>query len=249
MSLDAPRTCHDPVCGAPPGTATPGCLSCGAELVYLQHAEPMTCAGCGARHESNARCVAGHFFCDACHSTSAVDTIERRLAAADETDPVALALAMMRHPKVKMHGPEHHFLAPAVLVTAWCNLTGEPARKPALLAEVRRRSAPVAGGFCGYQGACGAAVGTGIFASVVTGATPVNGAGRGVALRITGEALGVLGRLDAPRCCKRDVFLSLLTATRFARRHLGVTFPSRGVKCEFSASNAECIAERCPFHR
>ena len=209
----------------------------------------MTCSGCGVSRAGNARCVRGHFYCDACHGGTAVDVIERLLLAAEERDPVALALEAMRHPKVKMHGPEHHFLAPAALVAAWCNLEGNPHRKASLLAEVRKRSEPVLGGFCGYQGACGAAVGTGIFVSIATGATPLAAKERGLSMRITSEALGVLSALDAPRCCKRDVFLSLLTAARFAKKHLGIGLPARGPECEFSESNRECIRERCPFHR
>ncbi len=228
--------------------AQAGCLACGADLVYLERAEPMPCAGCGVQQESRARCTAGHFFCDRCHAGSGVDAIEQVLLRSEERDPVALAVAAMRHPKVKMHGPEHHFLAPAALVAAWCNVRGEAHRKEALLAEVRRRSEPVCGGFCGFQGACGAAVGTGIFVSLVTGATPLSTSARGQSMRVTSEALQVLAGLDAPRCCKRDTFLSLLSAARFARAHLGVELPARGPTCEFHTRNRECLGARCPFY-
>lgn len=242
----APEAAHSLPSELEPARA--GCLSCGADLVYLESAEPMTCAGCGATEPSRARCAAGHYLCDRCHSGSANDAVEQVCLRSDERDPLALAVTAMRHPKVKMHGPEHHFLAPAVLVAAWCNLRGEPHRKTALLAEVRRRSAPVSGGFCGFQGACGAAIGTGIFVSIVTGATPMTPAPRGLSQRATGKALEVVGGYDAPRCCKRDTFLSLLSATRFAREHLGVDFSSRGPVCEFHARNRECLGRDCPFH-
>jgi len=232
-----------------PESERTGCLGCGAELVYLIQAEPMVCAGCGTRNLSRARCVQGHYYCDRCHSGSAADAIERVCLASSEPDPLALALVAMRHPKVKMHGPEHHFLAPAVLLSAWCNISGQVDRKAALLAEARRRSEPVLGGFCGFQGACGAGVGVGIFVSIARDGSPLKGRERGLSIRATSDALKVIGNTDAPRCCKRDTFLALLAAARFARKHLGIDFPARGVRCEFHDMNRECTGDACPFHR
>ncbi|HEX9307884.1 MAG TPA: DUF5714 domain-containing protein, partial [Anaeromyxobacter sp.] len=171
-----------------------GCLVCGAGLVYLAASEAMTCALCGGTRPSAARCTAGHFACDACHSAPAKDVIERACAAAEDVDPIALALRLMRHPSVKLHGPEHHFLVPAVLLAAYCNAKGEPGRRAELVSEARRRSEPVLGGFCGLQGACGAGIGTGIFVALATGSTPLLGAQRGLANHMTARALDVVSR-------------------------------------------------------
>lgn len=243
----------------PPGdTASPpapsarqerhGCLGCGADLVYLLKAQPMVCAGCGKSHPSRARCERGHYYCDRCHSSSAVEIIEQVCLSSTEHNPLALALAAMRHPQVNMHGPEHHFLVPAVLVAAWCNLSGEPQRKAALLAEARHRSEPVLGGFCGFQGACGAGVGVGIFVSIASGSSPLKGPERGLSIRATSNALKVIGGADAPRCCKRDVFLGLLSGARFAGKHLGIDFPTGKIRCEWSHMNLECIGSECSFN-
>jgi uncharacterized protein len=242
--LDEPAT----VPPAPQQQERHGCLGCGADLVYLLKAQPMVCAGCGASHPSRARCERGHFYCDRCHSGSAEDAILQVCLSSREQDPLALALAAMRHPKVKMHGPEHHFLAPAVLLAAWCNLSGQPERKADLLAEARRRSEPVLGGFCGFQGACGAGVGVGIFVSIASGGSPLKGRERGMSIRATSDALKVIGNTDAPRCCKRDIFLGLMSAARFARKNLGIDFPTSKIRCEFSDMNRECIGSECPFH-
>jgi hypothetical protein len=228
--------------------AETGCLVCGGDLVYLAESVRMTCALCGATHASAARCVAGHYACDACHASPAKDVIERTCAAAGEADPIALAVRLMRHPSVKMHGPEHHFLVPAVLLAAWSNARGEPGRRAARVAEARRRTEPLCGGFCGIQGACGAGIGTGTFVAIATGATPVKGPERGLSNRMTARALDVVSRTDGPRCCKRDSFLAILAAARFARAHLGVELPARGPTCEWSDANAECIGDACPFH-
>jgi hypothetical protein len=66
---------------------------------------------------------------------------------------------------------------------------------------------------------------------------------------MTARALDVVSRTGGARCCKRDSFLSILAAARFAKEHLGVTLPARGPACEWSDVNRECLGETCPFHR
>ena len=193
-------------------------------------------------------CRDGHFVCDGCHAAPARDVIERACLASQGTDPVVVATALMRHPSLKLHGPEHHFLVPATLLTAVANAQGRAAAKPGLLAEARRRSDAVPGGSCGFHGACGAGVGVGIFASVVSGITPLTRKGWGQANQATGRALTVIGGVGGPRCCKRTTWLALLTGIRVAREALGVRLGGRGPACEWSEVNAECLDEACPFH-
>ncbi len=225
-----------------------GCLICGRELVYLVAAERLSCSLCGAQAETAARCAAGHFVCDACHSGSAKDVIERACLAAQGDDPLAIARALMRHPKLKLHGPEHHFLVPAALLAAHANARGDRSDLPRLLAEARRRSDAVLGGFCGFQGACGAGIGAGIYASLATGATPLAQEPWGLANAATARALGVLAKVGGPRCCKRTTGLALLAAVRFASERLGVRLASSSAPCEFADANAECLEGRCPFY-
>ena len=40
-----------------------------------------------------------------------------------------MALTLMKSPSLKMHGPEHHFLIPAVLLCALYNAKAEPGEK------------------------------------------------------------------------------------------------------------------------
>ncbi|WP_243337197.1 DUF5714 domain-containing protein [Anaeromyxobacter soli] len=226
-----------------------GCLVCGEDLVYLPASAELVCVLCGAPKVSSARCKAGHFACDACHSAPAMDVIEKVCASSDERDPMALALRMLRHPAVKLHGPEHHFLVPAVLVAAYSNVKGEKQKRAERVAEARRRVAPVLGGSCGMLGTCGAAVGAGAFVSIVTEATPLKGKERGLANRMTARALTVVGATDAARCCKRDSMLSILAAVKFAREHLRVDLSARGPECEWRSVNKQCGGSACPFHR
>lgn len=231
-----------------PRAAATGCLVCGAPLAYSAAAEPVACALCGGAFESSARCAEGHYVCDACHAAPAREVIERFCTATDLRDPVEIAVTLMRHPSLKMHGPEHHYLVPAALVAAWANASGAPPdRRAALVAEARRRSEPVSGGFCGVQGACGAGIGAGIFVALATGSTPLKGKERALSNRMTSRALDAISGTGGARCCKRDSLLAILAAARFSREELGVRLPARGRRCQFSAQNAECIERKCPF--
>jgi hypothetical protein len=225
-----------------------GCLVCGAALDYREAAQAVTCTFCGQGSLSPVACAAGHFVCDDCHAAPARDLIERACLASDSTDPVALATGLMRHPSLRLHGPEHHFLVPAALLAAFANSRGAPGDKGRWLAEARRRSDQVPGGACGFLGACGAGVGVGIFVSVASGTTPLASRSWGAANAATGRALTVIGEVGGARCCKRTSWLALETGVSVAREVLGVTLPGRGPACAWSELNDECLGTGCPFH-
>jgi len=78
---------------------------------------------------------------------------------------------LMKDSRVKMHGPEHHFLVPAVLWTAYVNTAEvDQDARARRLAQAKQRAEMVVGGACGTHGAV-CRSGTGIFISLVTGAT------------------------------------------------------------------------------
>ena len=67
--------------------------------------------------------------------------------------------------------------------------------------------------------------------------------------KMTAKALGRIGEIGGPRCCKRDSFLSILEAVDFVREELGIAMEKPEVICEYSAKNNQCIGKRCPFSR
>ncbi len=226
-----------------------GCLVCGKELLYSQDPTMETCYYCGATSETNTRCGNGHFVCDACHNGTANDLIERYCCGADSISPLYLASTLMANSLVKTHGPEHHFLVPAVLLAAFHNKTGAGGEDLAeKIRQARKRAEDVKGGFCGFHGACGAAIGAGIFMSLITGSTPLSDRERKLSNMITAESLRVIAENGGPRCCKRESFWAIRTAIEFVRREfkveLTVELPSQ---CLFSGLNRECIRERCAF--
>jgi hypothetical protein len=226
-----------------------GCTVCGRPLIYAKDRTKRRCHYCGSEEISNAACENGHFVCDSCHSGSANDLIDRFCRSSDLRTPIAMAVTLMRDSRVKMHGPEHHFLVPAVLLAAFANQTSrDQATRADWVAKARARAEQVPGGFCGFNGACGAAIGTGIFVSVVLGATPVSGPEWRLANLVTSEALRVIAEQGGPRCCKRDSFLALREAWDFVRRQLSVDLPVEdSPHCEWSALNRECQREECPY--
>jgi len=159
----------------------------------------------------------------------------------------------MRNPKVKMHGPEHHYLVPAVLLAAYANRPGatreEHAAKAKKIETARRRAEDIKGGFCGFCGNCGAAVGTGIFLSVLTGATPLSRIEWRLSNLLTAESLLAVANHGGPRCCKRDTFLAIQTAVAFLRREFqaGLELPDR-ICCDFASLNKECLTDSCPYY-
>jgi hypothetical protein len=200
-----------------------GCLICGDELVYLDQPESCACAICGKVQETSARCRKGHFICDRCHALPAEDLIEEFCIHTEETDPVSMAITLMNNPSVRMHGPEHHFLVPAVLLAAYYNRKGEPEKKAAKIKIARSRAEQIKGGFCGFMGDCGAAVGT--------------------------DTLHEIALHGGPRCCKRNLFIAIRATVRFLREHFEMSLPlPKEIRCEFSPFNLECRMAECPFY-
>ena len=112
---------------------------------------------------------------------------------------------------------------------------------------MQSRGKKVPGGACGFWGACGAGVSAGMFVSIATGSTPLEKYEWGLSNKMTSSALGAIGEVGGPRCCKRDSYISIIKAVEFAREHLGVEMETREIKCVHSAQNNQCIKERCPF--
>ena len=134
----------------------------------------------------------------------------------------------------------------AALLTAYKNAGGEIDLHNALM-QMILRGKQVPGGVCGFWGACGAGISTGIFLSIVNKSSPLNTEVWGLGNRMTSAALESIGHIDGPRCCKRDSWLSVLAAVDFVREHLGIEMKRTVPVCTHSGKNNQCIGVRCPF--
>lgn len=238
----------------------PSCLICGSELVYFTEEREMTCEICGRQFKSNACCKNGHFVCDECHGEKALESIISVCMTESSKNPLTIARRLMNRPDVYMHGPEHHVLIGASLLTAYCNAAGETSGRlsekkdnesivlETALKEMLSRGKSVPGGACGFWGACGSALSAGIFMSIITKTTPLSGESWGRCMLLTSRILSEIGKIGGPRCCKRGTFISIRETTAFTKEHLGVSMelPDK-IKCSFYKNNNECLAGSCPF--
>lgn len=221
------------------------CLICKAPLEYLTQDEQMECAICHKQEPSKTRCVEGHYVCSECH-TQGMDSIFGLCLSETSCDPIVILEKMMSMPFCHMHGPEHHVMVGAALLTAYKN-AGGALELPAALQEMYQRGHAVPGGVCGFWGACGAGVSTGQFVSIATGSTPLSVEPWGLSNQMTAKALACIGKMGGPRCCKRDSYLAILAAIEFAAEHLNVPMEKSLPVCTRSSQNNQCIGKRCPF--
>ena len=147
------------------------CLICKAPLEYLETDEVMECELCHKKQNSKTRCVNGHFVCDECH-TSGMDEIISICFNSNSKNPVTIMEEMMSMPSCHMHGPEHHTMVGSALLTAYKNAGAEIDLKVALY-EMQKRGKQVPGGVCGFWGACGAGISTGIYFAIALKSTPL----------------------------------------------------------------------------
>lgn len=225
------------------------CLICGAPLEYLENDTLMECVLCHKQEPSKTRCTQGHYVCNDCH-TQGMDSIIAMCLVETSKDPIAILEKMMSKSFCHMHGPEHHVLVGAALLTAYNNAVTDDSLKVNLaegLTEVMSRGRQVPGGACGYMGACGASISTGIFMSIVTRNTPLSTDTWRLCNLMTARALEQVALNGGPRCCKRDSYLSILTAVDFVKEHLGVEMERAAVTCSRSKINNQCIGKKCPF--
>ena len=165
------------------------------------------------------------------------------------SNPIEILERLMSQPDCPMHGPTHHVLVGAALLTAYNNCLPDSNKLnlEEALAEMRERGKQVPGGACGYLGACGASISTGIFLSIVTRNTPFSTDTWRLCNLCTARALEQVALNGGPRCCKRDSYLSVLTAIDFVKEHLGVEMEKPEVRCSRSQINEQCIGKKCPF--
>lgn len=224
-----------------------GCIVCGNPLVYFDSAKSLSCEICGKPFETNASCDQGHYVCDKCHAQKAFDFITDYALQSHGKNPAAMATEMMKNPYVNMHGPEHHYLIAAALLAAYKNSGGKIDFK-ACLDKIRERAKNVPGGICGLWGSCGAGIASGIFISVITGATSLSEKEWGLSNAMTSASLNLISQNGGPRCCKRNTYLAIKTAVGFVRGHFGIEMENdANTVCGFFHMNKHCKKTACLF--
>ncbi len=223
------------------------CMICGADIEYLPQDREFRCEFCGRSMQTSTICVNGHFICDKCHLGSGPEIIERICTATDETDMIALMQSIRRHQAIPMHGPEHHAMVPGVILACYRNLGGQISDEQ--LRTGIRLGAEMAGGSCAFMGICGAAVGVGVAYSVILESNPYKGVERKAVQSAVNAALSDIAAFEAPRCCQRDCYLALKSASKISTKYLGMNIPAeKKLVCAQIPQNAECVGNKCPLY-
>lgn len=224
-----------------------GCMICGSALNYFADSQLMKCEICHQEFASNAQCANGHFICDKCHQINGVDYIEHYCIDHHISNPTLLLNEILTSDSIKMHGPEHHFLVPAVLITAYFTKLGKEELIKDKLKIAKQRSHQVLGGFCGFYGTCGAGIGNGIFLSIALDSTPLKKEEWKLSNLLTAKTLEKIALSGGPRCCKRDSFIAIEMAISFIQEYLSIELESSKIHCGFSSINKECKLSDCQF--
>lgn len=224
-----------------------GCLVCGCELEYMSNDAEMECVLCKRKELSKTCCVNGHYVCNDCH-TKGLDVIMEVCLNETSINPIYILNKMMHMNFCHMHGPEHHTLVGASLLTAYHNAGGDIELKDTLI-EMISRGSQVPGGTCGFWGACGAGISSGIFVSIISESTPLSVRGFKLSNKMTSESLSEISEHGGPRCCKRDSYLAILCAIDFVEENFGIILEISDVVCNFSDYNNQCLNEKCIFNK
>ncbi|MCE1167605.1 MAG: DUF5714 domain-containing protein [Sphingobacteriia bacterium] len=224
------------------------CPVCEDELVYTSDKSEINCFYCNKTAMTQLVCLNGHHVCNECDSKDITSLISLYCQNTSLIDPIQLATNLMNNAHFATHGSEHHYLVPAVLLTAYYNYKNQPELKREALEAALKRSSIIPYGFCAMNGTCGAGIGAGTFISIITQASPLSEKEWQMANLMTARSLERIARNGGPRCCKRDTFISLVTATEFLEELFGVTLEHTSrIRCPYFDKNAECTREDCIF--
>lgn len=164
------------------------------------------------------------------------------------TNPVRMFKNMATKEYINMHGPEHHILDGACLLVAYKNAGGNIDLEESL-EKLMIEGLRMPGAMCGLWGICGAITSIGAALSIIDKTGPLSTDGTwGDHMQFTSSAVGEFGRINGPRCCKRDAMIAFRNGIEYVNSHYDVTLQYEDMKCEFTERNEQCIKERCPFH-
>ena len=162
-------------------------------------------------------------------------------------NPVRIFKNMAKKEYISIHGPEHHILDGACILTAFYN-AGGGIKLEESLQKISREGLRMPGAMCGLWGVCGAVASVGAALAIIDGTGPLTDDGTwGEHMKFTSEAISELGRINGPRCCKRDAMIAFKNGIEYINAHYDVTLEFEAQECEFSDQNKQCLREKCPF--
>ena len=173
--------------------------------------------------------------------------IVRDIREEKSTDLGRIFRSMAGKDYISIHGPEHHVLDGACILTAYANAGGVIDLAEGLQ-RLFEEGLKMPGAMCGLWGVCGAVASAGAALAVIDGTGPLSEDGTwGKHMAYTSAATAELGRINGPRCCKRDAQLALRVCVDYINKNYPVKLEYSEEPCAFYPENRQCIRERCPF--
>ncbi len=177
-----------------------------------------------------------------------VSFIKKRCLEYTGNKPLELAVEIMNNPIIRMHGAEHHYLTPAVLLTVFNNLSKKYPNLSEKLDELEVYINNNAPRTCSLEaGTCGAAIGSGVFFINFMQEQFTPKELDRLSNYIRTESIRQIDEIGLSRCCKRDTYISLMVASKVMRENLNLDIEISEPKCTFSLRNKSCGMEECPF--
>lgn len=162
-------------------------------------------------------------------------------------NPIHIFKNIAKKEYMSIHGPEHHVLDGASLLMAYKNAGGDIDIDSAL-EKLMEEGLRMPGAMCGLWGICGAITSIGVALAIIDGTGPLSTDGTwGNHMQFTADAIGELGKINGPRCCKRDAMVAFKNGIEYVNNQYGVTLEYEHMQCEYSDKNEQCIRERCPY--
>ena len=226
------------------------CVLCGDKLEHLDKPIVVHCDNCRATASATSRCESGHIICDNCMNQTVNEFIKEKCLAYTELDPTQLAVEIMNSPLVQMHGAEHHFILPAVMLTVTKDKISRKDTLSELLDIAEERAMSEICVDCKFeQNTCGAALGAGVFLEMFNGIDEqTEGQWAALSGELTSKCLAKIEEHRGPRCCKRDTYFAIQASVEFLKEKFAIDLPTSTAKCTFSLRNRSCGREECTFY-
>lgn len=174
--------------------------------------------------------------------------IAETIKESNSKNPIKIVKSVMQRNFVNIHGPEHHYLDGAAFLTAFYNAGGNIDIDNSLR-TLAQRTIKMPGAMCGYWGICGSVASIGAAVAVIDNTGPLsNDSAYSNHMKFTSSVIAMMGEIGGPRCCKRNAFISISEAVKYASKHYGVQLEFEDIVCEFTDLNPQCIKNRCQFH-
>ena len=225
------------------------CIICGDELESMDKEIETHCDYCGKMGKSNARCKSSHIICEDCLNMPVNEFIKKQCLSYKDIDPNALAVQIMNSPLIRMHGSEHHFIVPAVMLTCTYKNIKTDKDLSTLLDIAEDLAMNTISQDCQFDcDFCGAANSTRIFLDLFTQNSDNSDEILSLDKILTARCIKTIAELNLPRCCKRDTYITIQETTKFLKENFELDLPESSAKCTFSLRNKSCGREICIYY-